>query len=820
MKFIGDLEDIDLLEAQKMSEKGVDVFNINDSFFNDICHPFTSENGDIIIKDRRIDLFQNVTFCGEGCLYNGIDYTYIIAKCVCDADIIQIGEDNNLGLNNERKGISLNDIINSFKGHLFNFNFKVITCYNLVINASILKRNLGFQIMISLIGIELFLFLYFSKDRLKPIKNYMLIFEPFDPNIDPPNPPKKKKILEILNSENDKLSNLVIENKNNYEKDKSLNNKQKEIITQKSQKSILFNNLIIKKNQSQKTCNNNFNKFLTKSKFYKSKTIHNNENDDALVVQYSNENENESNDNSYIFNLDYNINDSSDINKTESNIEDEYEKEGKEDKKKFGITIHKKNKENNNNKITRFEKNNYDVLEDIDYKNKTLILGDKKSKKNQINLLENKLNKNINLNNPKKYNSNIIIPRVYPKKNKISFNEPIRVRSNNIIKIQNSDKSMIQTAYNNNNKKLNISKNNSLDNENEINIERNEDENRGKYIETITQVGEDIKIHNKRKMNKKTLKSILKSRNISQMLSTDILVSNNEQKLKNIIKNKKDKNMNSNKEINRRKRSNNTMNCYLNRRKQEDGNENENKNNIGNMKLRNKKVNMAYTDEEFKEMPFEEALHNDKRSFIRMYWSYLKEEHIIINNIFLGSYLDLRIIKLSFLFFSVMINFFLNSFFYTDDYISGAYHNYGVLDFVSSLPKAIYSFFVTIIILNLLKMLSNNKKNLQEIIKENLNKMKYLKRMESALKQLKIKLIIYFIFLLFLGLFFLYYITAFCAVYQNSQKYWIYGCLESLFLDMISPFIGCIFLACFRYFGLIKHSNFFYSLASFLSNIL
>ena len=66
------------------------------------------------------------------------------------------------------------------------------------------------------------------------------------------------------------------------------------------------------------------------------------------------------------------------------------------------------------------------------------------------------------------------------------------------------------------------------------------------------------------------------------------------------------------------------------------------------MKLRNKKVSMAYTDEEFQEMPFEEALHNDKRPFIRMYWSYLKEEHIIINNIFLSSYLDLRIIKLHF----------------------------------------------------------------------------------------------------------------------------------------------------------------------------
>jgi hypothetical protein len=68
--------------------------------------------------------------------------------------------------------------------------------------------------MISFIGIELFLFLFFTKDRLKPIRHYLLVFEPFDPNIDPPNPPKKNKKIQILNSENDKLSNFEIENQN------------------------------------------------------------------------------------------------------------------------------------------------------------------------------------------------------------------------------------------------------------------------------------------------------------------------------------------------------------------------------------------------------------------------------------------------------------------------------------------------------------------------------------------------------------------------------------------------------------------------------
>ena len=90
---------------------------------------------------------------------------------------------------------------------------------------------------------------------------------------------------------------------------------------------------------------------------------------------------------------------------------------------------------------------------------------------------------------------------------------------------------------------------------------------------------------------------------------------------------------------------------------------------------------MAYTDEELQDMNFEEALYNDNRSFIRIYWSFLIEGHVIINNFFSDSYLDLRTVKISFLFFSVMINFFLNAFFYTDEYISETYHNDGVLNF-------------------------------------------------------------------------------------------------------------------------------------------
>ena len=46
MKLIDDLDDdVNLDEAMELAEKGIDVFNAKDSFFNDVCHPFKSDNG-------------------------------------------------------------------------------------------------------------------------------------------------------------------------------------------------------------------------------------------------------------------------------------------------------------------------------------------------------------------------------------------------------------------------------------------------------------------------------------------------------------------------------------------------------------------------------------------------------------------------------------------------------------------------------------------------------------------------------------------------------------------------------------------------------
>ena len=178
------------------------------------------------------------------------------------------------------------------------------------------------------------------------------------------------------------------------------------------------------------------------------------------------------------------------------------------------------------------------------------------------------------------------------------------------------------------------------------------------------------------------------------------------------------------------------------------------------------------------------------------------------------------VIKLSFLVFTFQISFFLNAFFYTDEYISNAYHNNGVLDFISGLPKSIYSFIAALLITNLLKILSNSKNELIKLIRNNSQFNEYFNIIKIKLSKLSKKLIIYFTLVFLFESFFLYYVTIFCTVYKYSQKYWFLGCLESFGIDLLSALIICIFLALFRYIGIKNKIKCLYVFADIINTFL
>ena len=163
---------------------------------------------------------------------------------------------------------------------------------------------------------------------------------------------------------------------------------------------------------------------------------------------------------------------------------------------------------------------------------------------------------------------------------------------------------------------------------------------------------------------------------------------------------------------------------------------NEEKNIYKNNLRKNKDlIKLSKGDEDLQEMDYEHAIIYDKRSCLRIYWSYLVEAQIILGTFCTENYLTLFIIKLSFFVFTFQISFFLNAFFYTDEYISDAYHNDGVLDFFSGLPKAIYSLLATMVITSLLNILSNSKNELMQVIRKKRDNKNYLHFINIKLKK-------------------------------------------------------------------------------------
>ena len=579
LKYIGDIEQLDLDIAEIFYNQGIDVFNAADEFFNNICYQTNFPVGkDIIIKDRRSDFYQNASFCQNGCSLKGINYILKVANCICNSSFLQEEQNNKELIDTKKEVINFKNIGKAFIENLFDFNFEVLKCTNLVFNIEIIKKNIGFYCLSSMFAFQIIFVFAFLVKRLNALKYFILKFEDRSGK-----DKQKKKNINIINNRNIKNSKCP---------------KNKVLATPPSKK-----------------INNKFHKY----------------------------------------------------NRNKKNL-----------------------MQKNSGLDNTIKKESYNILKSQElYKSKTNLTK---------NLLNSKNNKN---------NINSQIPHVYNKRN--------LEKRNNLYK----DKKEVTI---NKVKEIRL-----------INIKNN--------IYTIDP--------NKQKFSKKALSNKIEKSHIN---------SNSEQLFQSI--------------------------------------------------------------NDLQDLDYEDAIILDKRSYLKIYWGFLVDSQIILGTFCTNNYLDIFIIKLSFFTITFQISFFLNALFYTDEYISDAYHNEGILDFISGLPKSIYSFVATLITTNLLRLLSSSKGELMKLIKEKRTNQKYFHLIKLKLAKLSKKLIIYFILIYTFSIFFLYYVTAFCAVYRNSQKYWFYGFLESFCTDCLVSFIISIFIAFCRYISIKNKIKCFYILGNIISTFL
>ena len=620
---------LDLITAEDLSKEGIDVFNSNDSFFNSLCKPFTSNNGtDVPLKDRRNDFYQNVSFCEVDCVYDHIDYTKMTVVCNCDPE-------EEIDSINNSKPLSLNNIKNAFTSKLFNWNYRVVKCYNLVFNWKIMKKNYGCWVMLVIICLTIIFSIVYFRKGLNPIRTFLILFEP------------KNNKIRYTTSCND------IDN--NFNTNNNLNSKSNP--PKKRQLQFSNNNFI-----------NNNNK-----KFY----------------------------NNYI------IKDVLEDEKDENQIEFE----------KYDIMIN-----NDDDKIDH--ELDFDIQKKFDSLHYEYDIGNKDQYfESKTNLgSTNELRKSINKS------SNRII-------------SPINVNmKSNISDIDDSTK-------------------------------KNGDENK------LDLNGNKLYFH-------------LKQSSYSSSTTNSLNQIYKYSKKDNYFKKMKKKNSKIN-----------------NNNKEKNENNDDNNNNDNKEKLKDRELN---------HMKYGNAILFDYRGFLKIYWDFLKEKQIIINTFFLENHLELRAIKIILFFFSFGLEYTLNAFFYNDDYVSNAYKRNGVVDFISDLPKSVYSFLVSLFITFALGILSNSKDKLEKVLTNEKNIEDYRILSQKILRNLKIKLLFFFSITYILELIFWYYTSAFCAVYQNNQKLLLLSAIESFILTLIIPFFICFLLTIFRILALRFHLKILYYISKII----
>ena len=118
----------------------------------------------------------------------------MIANCLCNSSKMQNNNENNNNThgNSEEEKVNFNSIKNSVLENLFDFNFEVINCYNLVFNIKFLKSNIGFYCMIILIILQLICFFVYLSKKLKSLKYFLLIFKNNNPKASHSFQPKKE----------------------------------------------------------------------------------------------------------------------------------------------------------------------------------------------------------------------------------------------------------------------------------------------------------------------------------------------------------------------------------------------------------------------------------------------------------------------------------------------------------------------------------------------------------------------------------------------------------------------------------------------------
>ena len=247
------------------------------------------------------------------------------------------------------------------------------------------------------------------------------------------------------------------------------------------------------------------------------------------------------------------------------------------------------------------------------------------------------------------------------------------------------------------------------------------------------------------------------------------------------------------------------------------------KSNYKNNENNEKRNPEEYDDYELNNIDYDEASEFDRRTCIRTYWSVIKREHYVIFTFCSRNDYNLFYVKIERFFILICTEMTMNGMFFEHETMYKK--QTGGLSFAQKIPQFIFSLLVSHAIEVILcflsmtdihyyqiKALPKEQKNLHAEKKNSPKEEKNLSKKEKNLSKegknddkifdilscMKRKLTAFFIFTFLVFLFHWYFISAFCAVYQNTQKIYLRDSGISILTSLIDPFIIYAFTCILR----------------------
>ena len=213
------------------------------------------------------------------------------------------------------------------------------------------------------------------------------------------------------------------------------------------------------------------------------------------------------------------------------------------------------------------------------------------------------------------------------------------------------------------------------------------------------------------------------------------------------------------------------------------------------------KKNKILDNYELNNLDYDEACDLDNRSYLKTYWSILLREHLILNTFFAWDDYNLFYIKFEKFIILFCTDMTMNGLFFVHESMHKKYIEGEDLTFIQKIPQLLFTVIVNKILEALLcffSMTDSYYYEIKELPKDKIDE----KIIGDILKCIKKKLIGFFVFTCLLFLFYWYFISAFCSVYQNTQIIFLKDTLISFITSAIEPFFIYAFTSFLRFISL------------------